>query len=112
MTRSPFALARLLSAFALLASVGTVGVAQDSSAPRAKKILSVADYTRWRTIENAQISGDGHWVASVQRFTNVPNNDSKPELHLRNLDSDKDVVIAHATERNVFTRFAMDCLSG
>ncbi len=97
MTRSPFALARLLFAAALLASVGTVGAAQDSSTPRAKKILSVADYTRWRTIENAQISGDGRWVASVLRLTNVPNNDSKPELHLRNLDSDKDVVIAHAS---------------
>jgi dipeptidyl aminopeptidase/acylaminoacyl peptidase len=65
--------------------------------PAAKKVLGVNDYTRWRTIEGAQISADGRWVASTLRFTNVPQDDSKPELHLRNLDTDAEVVIAHAS---------------
>lgn len=94
MTRSPFSFVRILPALALIASV--VG-AQDAAAPHAKKVLGVNDYTRWRTIESAGISGDGRWVASVLRLTNVPTSDSKPELHLRNLDSGAEVVIAHAS---------------
>jgi dipeptidyl aminopeptidase/acylaminoacyl peptidase len=90
-------LARLIPVAALLASAAALAGAQDSAAPATKKVLGVSDYTRWRSIEAAQISGDGRWVASVMRLTNVPTNDSKPELHLRNLDADKDVVIAHAS---------------
>ncbi len=97
MTHIRPAFARTLPAAALIALVAALGGAQDSTAHRAKKILGVNDYTRWRAIESAQISGDGRWVASAMRLTNLPTNDSKPELHLRNLDSDKEVVIAHAS---------------
>ena len=93
MTRIP----RVLRAVAFLTVAATVASAQDSTAHGAKKVLNVADYTRWRGIENAQISGDGRWVASVLRFTNVQTADSKPELHLRKLDAASDVVIAHAS---------------
>ena len=103
MTRSPFSLARFLPAAALVACVATLAGAQDSSAPRAKKVLSVADYTKWRTIENAEISGDGRWVASVLRLTNLPTNDSKPELHLRNLDSGTEIVIPRA-QNQIFSK--------
>jgi dipeptidyl aminopeptidase/acylaminoacyl peptidase len=96
-TRSSFSASRILPIAALLASTAALSAAQDAAVPSAKKIIGVNDYTRWRTIENAQISGDGHWVASVLRLTNLPTNDSKPELHLRNLDSDKDVVILRAS---------------
>ena len=68
--------------------------AQQSSAPavakptgtnsQGKKILGVNDYTRWRSIENALISGDGKWVTYGLRFTNVPTADGKPVLHLVN----------------------------
>jgi dipeptidyl aminopeptidase/acylaminoacyl peptidase len=95
--RPPLSFARFIPVAALLASIASVAAAQNTVAPSTKKVLSVNDYTRWRTIDGAQISGDGRWVASTMRLTNLPNNDSKPELHLRNLDSDKDVVIAHAS---------------
>ncbi len=88
---------RLIQSVALLACAATFVRAQDSNAQSAKKVLGVNDYARWRNVDNAQISGDGRWVASTIRLTNVPTNDSKPELHLRNLDTDKDVVIAHAS---------------
>ena len=97
MKRSTLSLARLISVAAILASFGAAAGAQDSTAHRAKKILGVNDYTRWRTIESAQISGDGRWVASTMRLTNLPTNNSKPELHLRNLDTGAEVVIAHAS---------------
>ena len=92
MTYPRLSLARLIPVVAILTSAASLAGAQD-----AKKVLDVNDYTRWRTIDAAQISGDGRWVASAMRLTNVPTNDSKPELHLRNLDTDKEVVIAHAS---------------
>ena len=97
MTRSLQRFARVPRIAGLIVAVAAFAHAQDASAPRAKKVLSVNDYTRWRNIDNAQISGDGRWVASAWRLTNLPTNDSKPELHLRNLDSDKEIVIAHAS---------------
>ena len=68
-----------------------------SASPAVKKVLGVDDYSKWRTIDGAQISANGRWVASVLRHTNVLPNDAKPELHLRNLDTDANVVIAHAS---------------
>jgi dienelactone hydrolase len=62
-----------------------------------KRALSTADYSRWRTIEGAQISPDGKWVAYVLRLTNVPTADTKPSLHILNLDTNKDTIILHAS---------------
>ena len=95
--RSHHSPASILATAALLACAATLVGAQDPGTPRAKKVLGVNDYTRWRSIEAAGISGDGRWVASVWRFTNLPNDESKPELHLRDLNASADVVIAHAT---------------
>jgi dipeptidyl aminopeptidase/acylaminoacyl peptidase len=65
--------------------------------PGTKKALGVDDYTRWRTIESAQISGDGKWVSYVYRLANTLPNDSKPVLHLLNLESSQDVAIPNGT---------------
>lgn len=65
--------------------------------PKVKRALTINDYSRWRTIEGAQLSPDGQWVAYVLRRTNVPTADSKPELHLLNLVSNTDTVIHHAS---------------
>ncbi|MFI5233240.1 MAG: hypothetical protein ACHQSE_12095, partial [Gemmatimonadales bacterium] len=97
MTRTHSLLTRILPAAALIACAATLAGAQDAAAPSAKKTLGVADYTRWRTIESAGISGDGRWVVSVMRLTNLPANETKPEVHLRNLDSGAEVAIAHAS---------------
>lgn len=62
-----------------------------------KKILGVNDYTRWRSIQSSVISGDGKWVSYGLRFTNVPNADGKPELHLYNQATGRDIVIPNAS---------------
>jgi len=99
----PFAVAlrRLIATATLalsLASPAAPALAQaGGSEAGQKKVLGVSDYSRWRAIEGAQISADGRWVASVLRFTNVLQNDSKPVLRLRNLDTNQDVEIAHAS---------------
>ncbi|HEY2850040.1 MAG TPA: prolyl oligopeptidase family serine peptidase [Gemmatimonadaceae bacterium] len=94
MKRSISLYLRTIPAFALIAFAASLAA---QTAPAEKKVLGVADYTRWRTIESAGISGDGHWVVSVMRLTNLPTEETKPELHLRNLSSGADVVIAHAS---------------
>lgn len=71
--------------------------AQSSAPSGAKRVLGVNDYPRWRAIEGTQISANGRWVASVLRFTNTLPDDSKPELHLRNLETNQEVTIAHAS---------------
>jgi len=89
---------RLLSAFALLfAAVWFTPALRAQAASAAKKVLGVDDYARWRAIEGAQISPDGRWVASTHRLSNVLPNDSKPVLHLRNLETDQEVEIANAS---------------
>lgn len=89
----PHPLRRL--ALTILAAPLAAGLAGAQGAP--KKELGVEDYTRWRAIEGAQISDDGNWVASTLRLTNVPQNESKPELHLRRHGTERDIVIAHAS---------------
>ena len=81
--------------------------AQQGSAPavakpagtnsQGKKILGVNDYTRWRNIENALISGDGKWVTYGLRFTNVATADGRPVLHLYNQTNGRDLEIPNAS---------------
>ena len=56
--------------------------------PSGKKPLTIADYSKWRNIEGAELSSDGKWVAYTLRYTNTLPADSKPSLHLRNLDDE------------------------
>jgi dienelactone hydrolase len=68
-----------------------------STADSLKKVLGVPDYARWRTIGSQGISSDGSWVTWVYRFTNVAERDTKPELHVLNVDTNEDVVVPGAT---------------
>jgi dipeptidyl aminopeptidase/acylaminoacyl peptidase len=61
-----------------------------------KKVLTIDDYTRWRTIDASAISPDGKWVAYGMRFTNVVAPDAKPVITIRNLDTNADVTIPDA----------------
>ncbi len=70
---------------------------QNAAAQEGPKVLSVEDYGRWRTIGDQILSSDGRWVAWVYRFTNVPQDEAKPELHILDLETDTDTVIADAT---------------
>src|SRR5258708_24982038 len=58
-----------------------------------KRAITIEDYARWRTISGAQLSGDGKWVAYGLAFTNLPTADTKPVLHILNVDNSQDVAI-------------------
>jgi dipeptidyl aminopeptidase/acylaminoacyl peptidase len=63
----------------------------------AKKALSVDDYTKWKSVGNQSISGDGKWVAYVLSATNTAPADAKPVLHLVRLDNSQDLEIPNGT---------------
>src|SRR5947207_15898148 len=62
-----------------------------------KKALAVDDYTKWKSIGDTAISGDGKWVTYVLRTTNVPDDQARPVLHLLNLETNQDVTVENAT---------------
>ena len=87
----------LLILFALLPA--SRAQAQSSAQPsptQARKPLTVEDYARWRNIEDAQISGDARWVAYTLRHANVLPRDSKPVLHILDLETNEAVEITDA----------------
>ncbi len=68
------------SALSLLLFPAVVALAQGPSAPPApggKKPLTIADYSKWRTIDGAGLSPDGKWVAYTLRYTNTLPADAK-----------------------------------
>lgn len=84
-------------AFMLVISLGTVPeVWAQTQAERARKVLTVDDYARWRTIDGSRISGDGNWVAFVLRHVNTL--DRQPVLHVLRLDTDRTMQIARGAE--------------
>ncbi|MEP6622215.1 MAG: hypothetical protein ABJE47_23030, partial [bacterium] len=90
--------ARGLSLLVALASVAAPASAQSA----AKKVLSVNDYARWRSIDGAQISPDGNWVVYGMSYTNTTPTDAKPVIHLLRLDTNQDIQIQNAS-RGVFS---------
>ena len=63
----------------------------------AKKALTVDDYTKWRSITDSAISGDGKWATYTLQLTNTIPAEAKPILHLRNLETNEDVTVQDAT---------------
>ena len=106
MTRSIRTLLSLaLASLALVGPATAQNVAQTGTPnanaaadPAHKRALSIEDYSRWRTIEGAQISSDGKYAAYVFRQMNVPQADSKPALHIVRLDDDNHTVIQNASQ--------------
>ena len=101
-------------ALVVLAVAALTAVQADRPEPTiaAKKALSAEDYTRWRSINSPEMSGDGQWVAYVLQLTNTPAAQAKPELHILNLQTNQEVVVANATGHAVLRRFEVDCVSG
>ena len=106
MHRTPLALRRTaaivrsvacLLALPVLALTAQTPATQTPATQVAKKVLSPADYTRWRNIEGSQISADGKWVSYGLRFANTLPVDSKPELHVLNLETNTDVTVPRAS---------------
>jgi len=81
----------LVVLMALAVAVGALWA--PAAAQSGKKALTIDDYARWRSIESPMISRDGAWVAYVFSFPDVL--DTKPVVHVRRLDSDKDHEIAN-----------------
>ena len=86
----------LTLAVALVLALGA-GYSVPTAQTTAKRPLSVDDYTKWRSITGPEISGDGKWVAYTLQITNVIQAESKPVLHIRNLDTSEEVTVADAT---------------
>jgi WD40 repeat protein len=82
-------------AFVLTVAFGGA-YALSAQAP-AKKALTVEDYTRWRSINSPEISGDGKWIAYVLQLTNTATADAKPVLHILNLETNAGVEVANGT---------------
>ena len=80
-----------------LASAAGYPAAQAPAQAAAKKALGVEDYTKWRTIADSAISGDGKWVTYTLQLSNTTPAESKPVLHLLNLDTDETVRVEHAS---------------
>lgn len=92
-------LRRLGSAVALFAvlpvlqAAGQTAAAPATASPAAKKPLTIADYAKWRNIQGASLSSDGRWLVYTLRYANTLPADSKPVLHITNLESGQDVEI-------------------
>jgi dipeptidyl aminopeptidase/acylaminoacyl peptidase len=63
----------------------------------AKKALTVDDYTKWRSINSSELSPDGKWVVYGVAQTNTTPAESKPVLHLLNLETSQDVEVPNAS---------------
>src|SRR5262249_2991493 len=62
-----------------------------------KKVLGPDDYTKWRSINGQEISGDGNWVAYTLQLTNTAPNEAKPVLHLLKLETNGEVTVANGS---------------
>jgi dipeptidyl aminopeptidase/acylaminoacyl peptidase len=93
-TRSQFHRAAV---FAVAVAIALAAYALPQAQTTAKKAMTIDDYTKWRSIAGQEISPDGKWVAYTLQFTNTVPAESKPVLHLLNLDTSEDVTVADAT---------------
>ncbi len=95
MKQSSMTSLRAKYALAILLSITTV-YALPQAQTTAKKPLSIDDYTKWRSITGQELSSDGKWVTYVLQLTNVPTTETKPVLHLLNLETNVDVAVPDA----------------
>ncbi len=87
---------RVVLALTLIVLCGVLFVAPSAQTP-AKKALTVDDYTKWRTISGQEISSDGKWVTYGVALTNTTPADSKPVLHILNLETNQDVEVPNGS---------------
>ncbi len=98
--RPPRGVVRAISFVSTLlfaASDAVVAQTQQATPVSAKKVLGIDDYARWRSINGASISADGKWVTYDLAYTNVPQAETRPVLHLLRLDTNQDLEVANAT---------------
>ncbi len=85
----------------VLAFILAVAMSAATSMPQAltaaKKAMTVDDYSKWRTISGQILSADGKWLAYVLELTNVLPGETKPVMHVVNLETNADVSVNDAT---------------
>ena len=92
--RPPFRRTTARSIVVLLIAIAIYAVPFAQSA--AKKALTVDDYTKWRSIGDQELSGDGKWVTYVLQQTNTIAAEAK---QLRGNGASVVVVTSHAGGR-------------
>ena len=96
---------RLATKRLLTVCVATLALASAYSYPLAqapaKKVLSVEDYPKWKTIAGQDISDDGKWITYTVQHTNTPTAEARPVLYLRNLVTNAEVTVQHASGGSV-----------
>ena len=80
-----------------LAAVFALMPALPGAQTPAKKAMAVDDYTKWRNITSQELSADGKWVTYAVAFANTTPAESKPVLHILNLETNQDVSVPNAT---------------
>ena len=81
----------------LIAAAALTAYAIPAAQPAAKKSLTIDDYTKWRTIADSALSGDGRWITYTLQQANTIQAESRPVLHLRNLQTNEEVKVEHAS---------------
>jgi dipeptidyl aminopeptidase/acylaminoacyl peptidase len=83
-------------ALALVIALGS-GYLLAADQAASKKALTVSDYTRWRSINGPELSGDANWVTYSLQLTNTTPAESKPVLHILNLQTNQDVEVPNGS---------------
>jgi dipeptidyl aminopeptidase/acylaminoacyl peptidase len=92
------ALSRRIVLLSIAAAIALAAQALPSGQAPAKKAMTIDDYTNWRRIAEQRISADGKWVAYTLQLTNVVAAESKPVLHLLNLETNQEVTVPDASD--------------
>ncbi|MEO6238949.1 MAG: hypothetical protein ABIQ52_18285, partial [Vicinamibacterales bacterium] len=88
---------RRSAALAVLLTTALAAGYAVAAAQSAKKVLSIEDYSKWRTISGQEISGDGNWVTYGQALTNTATTEAKPVLHLVRVDTNQHVEVPNGS---------------
>ena len=89
---------RVMTFVFILAIALATASALPEAQTNAKKAMTVDDYAKWRGIANQAISTDGKWVAYVLQLTNAIPAESKPVLHIVNIETNAEATVNDASD--------------
>ena len=98
-------LRRRLSCFSLLL---ILALANSHAAQTARRPMKLEDLTRFRNVNDPQISPDGQWVAYVVGSTDVKEDKSSSHIWMVNLDGSNDRQITFSNESESSPRWSPD----
>jgi dipeptidyl aminopeptidase/acylaminoacyl peptidase len=98
LARFPSTSRQVMTFVLILAIALATAYALPEAQTNAKKAMTVDDYAQWRGIAGQAISADGKWVAYVLQLTNTIPAESKPVLHIVNLETNAEVTVNDASD--------------